>query len=279
MTSTTTAPFSEVCAVSAQGGGRYHGNIDAVWTIGPKLHGGTIVAACAAAGIAELRAQAPELATGMLPTATSTDFLGAPDPGEVEYHVTVRKTGRQVCLADSELHQNGRLLVRTAVTFAHPDDATALYPLPGLTMPVEPPAGAYRYDGTDALSSVVHVSQGCELRLDAATATMLKGQPGEPAFRLWARPLPGDTSPDVAALFALMLTDISPPVPFNLGRFGWAPTVQLTTYLRNRPAPGWLRVLSSTSTVGGKLFDEDHLVVDSTGALIAQSRQLAMLPR
>lgn len=280
MTSTTPVRFRDVCTVTADSPGSYTGIIDPVWTIGPKVHGGTIVAGCAAAALAELRTAAAEVAAGMLPVATSTDFLGAPDPGEVGYHVSIRKTGRQICLADTELRQNGRLLARTAVTFGHLDEAEPVYPLAAPDLPAEPTADAYTYDADSPLAAIVHVSQGCELRLDAASAPLMEGKQGEPAFRLWARPFAGDAeNPDVAALFAIMLTDISPPVPMNLGKIGWAPTVQLTTYLRRRPAPGWLRILSSTHTVGARLFDEDHMVVDSTGALVAQSRQLAMLPR
>jgi hypothetical protein len=65
-------------------------------------------------------------------------------------------------------------------------------------------------------------------------------------------------------------------VVFNLGRIGWAPTVQLTAILRARPAPGWLRVQASTQSVHGRWFDEDHTVVDSAGNLVCQARQLAI---
>jgi hypothetical protein len=64
----------------------------------------------------------------------------------------------------------------------------------------------------------------------------------------------------------------------NLGHFGWSPTVQMTTYLRRVPAPGWLRVIATAREVGERMFDEDHLVIDSTGAVVAQSRQLALIP-
>ena len=77
---------------------------------------------------------------------------------------------------------------------------------------------------------------------------------------------PGDEADlDTAVLFAMMLADICPPVVFNTGRVGWAPTVQLTTYLQRRPEPGWLRVGASARSVGSRFFEEDHLVVDSTG--------------
>ncbi|WP_280497384.1 thioesterase family protein [Nocardia asiatica] len=281
---TTDAPFSQVCALteaqsSTEGTGRYLGVIDDIWTIGPKVHGGTMVAASAAAATNRLRAVDSSL-VGMAPVAASSDFLGAPDPGEVEYEVRVRKIGRQICLADTDLVQDGRVLVRTALTFSRVDDTDSIYAPQHSDMPAEPPADAIGYEPGSAMADIVHVGRGAEIYLDREWARFLDGATGQPRLRLWMRPRPGDEQdPDVAMYFAMMSADMSPPVPMNLGHFGWAPTVQMTTYLRRRPAPGWLRVIATTHEVGRRMFDEDQLVLDSTGAVVAQSRQLALVPQ
>ncbi|WP_083887815.1 thioesterase family protein [Nocardia asiatica] len=281
---TTDAPFSQVCALtearpSTEGTGRYLGVIDDIWTIGPKVHGGTMVAASAAAATNRLRAADPSL-VGMAPVAASSDFLGAPNPGEVEYEVRVRKIGRQICLADTDLVQDGRVLVRTALTFSRLDDTDSIYAPQHSDMPAEPPADAIGYEPGSAMGDIVHVGRGAEIYLDREWARFLDGATGQPQLRLWMRPRPGDEQdPDVAMYFAMMSADMSPPVPMNLGHFGWAPTVQMTTYLRRRPAPGWLRVIATTHEVGRRMFDEDQLVLDSTGAVVAQSRQLALVPQ
>ncbi|MGY1946136.1 thioesterase family protein [Nocardia asiatica] len=281
---TTDAPFSQVCALtearpSTEGTGRYLGVIDDIWTIGPKVHGGTMVAASAAAATNRLRAADPSL-VGMAPVAASSDFLGAPNPGEVEYEVRVRKIGRQICLADTDLVQDGRVLVRTALTFSRLDDTDSIYAPQHSDMPAEPPADAIGYEPGSAMGDIVHVGRGAEIYLDREWARFLDGATGQPQLRLWIRPRPGDEQdPDVAMYFAMMSADMSPPVPMNLGHFGWAPTVQMTTYLRRRPAPGWLRVIATTHEVGRRMFDEDQLVLDSTGAVVAQSRQLALVPQ
>ncbi len=274
------APFAGVCAVVAAGAGRFDGVIDPVWTIGPKVHGGTMQAGCAAAARAALRAEVPA-AAAMQPLAISADFLGAPNPGAVRYRTNVRKTGRQICLVDVELTQDERTYVRASVTLGQLDDAPPVHQLPGLTdLPAEPPAGSGGHAAGSPLAAIVHLAQACDLCLDLDSAPFLSGGRGEPTIRLWTRPRPGDESdPDVAALFAVMATDISTPVVFNIGHIGWTPTVQMTTYLQRRPAPGWLRVLASAKSVGNGAFDEDHLVLDSTGAVVAQSRQLALIPR
>lgn len=279
------APFSRVCALAelpsaTPGTGRYAGHIEPIWTIGPKLHGGTMVAGSAAAATEWLRHTEPERAA-MFPVAGSSDFLGAPDPGAVEYEVRIRKAGRQICLVDVSLIQHGRTLVHTAFTFSHLDDATPAYAADHAgDMPAEPPATALAYDERNPMGKLVHVAQGASVAIDPAWATFLAGEKSEPRLRLWIRPFAGDEQdPDVSAYFAMMAADMSPPVPMNLGHFGWAPTVQLTTYLRRRPAPGWLRVIAVAREVGNRMFDEDQFVIDSTGALVAQSRQLALIPQ
>ncbi|PXX65029.1 acyl-CoA thioesterase [Nocardia tenerifensis] len=280
----TDAPFSRVLELTelpttTSDAGRYLGAIDKTWTIGDKVHGGTMVAATAAAGLKWLRATDPAL-TAMAPIAASSDFLGAPDPGEVEYEVRIRKTGRQICLADASLIQNGRTLVRTALTFGRLDDAEPRYAREHSDMPVEPPADAIGYAPGSPMGRVVHVGQGADLFIDRAWARFLEGETAEPRLRLWMRPRPGDQQDsEVAMLFAMMGADMSPPVPANLGQFGWAPTVQMVTYLRRKPAPGWLRIIATTHEVGARMFDEDQLVLDSTGAVVAQSRQLALIPQ
>ncbi|SON59037.1 hypothetical protein MSIMFI_00519 [Mycobacterium simulans] len=57
-----------------------------------------------------------------------------------------------------------------------------------------------------------------------------------------------------------------------------APTVQLTAFLRAMPVDGWLRVIGTCVEIGHDWFDEDHIVVDQMGRIVAQSRQLALVP-
>jgi hypothetical protein len=105
--------------------------------------------------------------------------------------------------------------------------------------------------------------------------SFLRGEPGQPVIRGWARPRGEPTD----VLFAMLAGDVLPPTVFNLGgERGWAPTVQLTALLRAHPAPGWLRMESRASSVGGGWFDEDVTVLDAAGRLVCQARQLALAP-
>jgi Acyl-CoA thioesterase C-terminal domain len=59
----------------------------------------------------------------------------------------------------------------------------------------------------------------------------------------------------------------------------WTPTVELTAHVRARPAAGWLRCVFTTRFVTGGFLEEDGEVWDETSTLVAQSRQLALIPR
>lgn len=271
----TSHPFTDLITVTAVDAGTFTANIDTRWTIGPKVHGGCMMAVCAAAA----RRSVPDAAE-LAPIALSANYLSAPDPGEVQLSTTIRKRGRQVNLVEVELSQRGRVAVTCTVTLGPLDAKPPRHqvPLAVSNMPVEPPADAVLVTPDHPLGHVVHVAQGCDMRLDAATP-FLTGAEGEPVTRIWLRPFESDEAdPDAAMLFALMAGDITPPVTMNRGHFGWTPTVQLTTYLRRRPAPGWLRVMASSTVVGDSWFEEDHVILDANGQVVVQSRQMAMLP-
>lgn len=78
----------------------------------------------------------------------------------------------------------------------------------------------------------------------------------------------------------LLGLDAFPPTIFNARLpMGWAPTVELTCHIRARPVPGWLRARFTTRFVSGGFLEEDGELWDSQGRLVAQSRQLGLVPR
>lgn len=281
----TDAPFRDFTTLTARGEGSYSASIDPIWTIGPKVHGGSMMALISAAGLRAFIDAAPQEATELdafAPLAISANYLAAPDPGEVTLTTKILKRGKQVSFVDVELSQGGRVAVHGSVTLGVPDSAEPVYgsELSLTALPVTPPADALVLEGDHPMAKIVNVSRGCDIHIDQTSAHFLTGSHGEPEVRMWVRPRDADAADvNVAALFAIMTGDISAPVTMNRGLFGWAPTVQLTTYLRRRPAPGWLRVMARSTVLGSTWFEEDHTVLDSTGAVVVQSRQLAMIPR
>jgi hypothetical protein len=140
-------------------------------------------------------------------------------------------------------------------------------------MAPEPPDDIEPIGPGHPLAGLVHLGEGCDVR--PVLSTMQPRTDGRPpVIQMWARPR--GVAPD--ALFALMCGDLSAPVTFAVDRTGWAPTIQLTAFLRGLPADGWLRIIATCTEIGHDWFDEDHTVVDSLGRLVVQARQLALVP-
>ncbi|MCV7374401.1 thioesterase family protein [Mycolicibacterium arabiense] len=262
---------------------RFDGELNENWTIGPKVHGGVMLALCANAARTALRGGQERSDSGdqhggqgVEPIAVSGSFLWAPDPGPQRVTATIRKRGRRVSLVDVELSQGDRVAVHAVITLAEleTDDAPLLSDNPVIPlMTPEPPPGLDPIGPGHPMADIVHLARGCDIR-PSLTTMQPRSDGGPPVIEYWVRPR--DCAPDV--LFALVCGDVSAPVTFGVNRFGWAPTVQLTAYLRAVPADGWLRVLCTTMQIGHEWFDEDHVVVDAKGHVIVQSRQLAMVP-
>ncbi|MCK0438596.1 thioesterase family protein [Gordonia alkaliphila] len=264
----------------------YRGSVSPAFTIGPKVHGGSLqMMAASAARAALYRLGGPDQPAGTTAIAVASDFLAAPDPAEVTLAVRLLKRGRTVSLAHVDVLQADRVMVSSSVTLGRPDvgdphhsGGTVLDDLP----PV-PTADAVPIDDSP-LGEVMHLAPAMDLALDPHWFPVLRGEQGEPQIRGWTRPKDPAAQPaSMAADFPVLVCDVSPPVVMNLGLFGWAPTVQLTTYLRRVPetgpdGAGWLRFAATSTEVGQGMFAEDHAVVDETGALVAQSRQLALIP-
>ncbi|MFT3901055.1 MAG: thioesterase family protein [Gordonia sp. (in: high G+C Gram-positive bacteria)] len=270
---------------------RLRATIDPVFTIGPKVHGGSaqalIVNAAHAAHLALTGQEGVDLAdvdgAAALPVAATSTYLNAPDPAEVELVARLVKRGRTVSVVDVELSQGGRAMITTTVVIALLDHGEPRHSaaVPLRELPVEPAADALHLAGSP-MEEIMHMHPVVDFALDPATFPAAVGGRGEPTTRGWVRP----TAAAADLPFVTLVCDISPPVVMNLGVFGWAPTVTLATYLRRIPAaapasdggPGWLRFENRSIEVGQGMFESDHTVLDSTGVVVGQSRQLALIP-
>jgi len=285
--------FTDAMKLRPLAEGAYAGELNKTWTIGPKLHGGAMLALCAAAA-------REAHGGGVQPISVSANYLSAPNPGEMRLETLVRKRGRRVSVVDVELVGSDRVgdersreeqktgdersreeqkkAVHAVVTLGEPEHLAppllSSNPVVSLMAP-EPPPDVAPIGPGHPMYGTVNYWQSVDIRPLMSTVPdgpSLDGRP--PVIQIWARPK--NAAPDI--LFALMCGDVSMPVAFAVGRRGWAPTVQLTAYLRGLPADGWLRVLATTTQIGQDWFDEDHLVVDCEGRIIVQTRQLALVP-
>ncbi|MCW2533093.1 MAG: Acyl-CoA thioesterase [Blastococcus sp.] len=213
------------------------------------------------------------------PVALSASYLRAPAAGPATLHVVPGPSGRTLAHSLVTLSDAAGPALTVNVTTASLGDDESVWSEP---MPDVPPVEecfsvAEHRELAPPGVQVPGLSLRVDTRLDIATAGWAFGRPsGEPVLRAWMR-FSDDREPDPLAL--VTFADALPPTSFSMGNLGWAPTVQLQVLVRALPAPGWCLVEATSSEIAGGWVDEDYRIWDSTGRLVAQSRQLARAPR
>ncbi|MGW1493474.1 thioesterase family protein [Streptomyces sp. NBC_00191] len=267
--------FDRDTAVTLRAPGVYDAELSAGWTIIQAVNGGYLLALLG-------RALADALPHPD-PFTVSAHYLSASQPGPAVVRTETVRTGRTLSTGQASLFQydeDGAEVerIRVLATYGDLDDladdvrTTANPPaMPALQDCLGPSDGPAAIPGSSAITERLNI------KLDPATVGWAVGAPsGKGEMRGWFSLADGrDADP-----FSLLLTvDALPPTSFELGLKGWTPTVELTTHIRCRPAPGPLRVSITTRNLAGGFLEEDAEVWDSADRLVAQSRQLAKAPR
>jgi acyl-CoA thioesterase len=254
-------------ATAVRGGPeRWSAEVDPDWTVAGRPNGGYLLALVTRAAL--------EAAGQPHPLAVSAHFLSPADPGPAELEVRRLRGGRSLSTARVTMAQGGQARLEALVTAGRIDPEAApgwrratgpagLAPVEAC-LPARPELpGGLRADLLNHL----------DLRVDPATVGWVAGRPGgRLEMRGWVRFSDGRAADPLALL---QVVDALPPTSFDLGLPGWAPTIQLTVYLRGLPAPGWLACVVTGQLWQGGWFDEEAEVWDSAGNLVAQSRQFA----
>ncbi len=256
--------FDRDIALNAVRMQEYAADLRPGWVVGGGVNGGYLLATLA--GAVRQESAHPD------PFTISAYYLSATRPGRATVTMRRLREGGSTSTYAVDLAQEGQVRISALATYgdlaALPDDVETTATPPDL-----PPRGECRHlsgPGTPPLMGRY------DLLLDPATVGWADGRPGgRPLLQGWWRL--HDREPDALAL--LLAVDAMPPVTFELGRMGWAPTLELTAHVRAVPAPGWLRIRHESRNVAGGMFEEDCEVWDSAGRLVAQSRQLARQPR
>ncbi|GAA2945127.1 thioesterase family protein [Kitasatospora cinereorecta] len=267
--------FDRDTAVTLREEGVYDAELSAGWTIIHAVNGGYL--------LAMLGRALGEALPHSDPFSVSAHYLTASVPGPAVIRTQVVRTGRTLSTGEASLFQyaqDGSEVERIRVLATYGE-------LDGLTDDVrtsaEPPAIPPREhclgpaDGPAPIPGSSAITERLDIRLDPATIGWAIGAPsGKGEMRGWFGLADGR---DADPLSLLLTVDALPPTSFELGLKGWTPTIELTTHIRCRPAPGPLRVSITTRNLAGGFLEEDADVWDSAGRLVAQSRQLARAPR
>jgi hypothetical protein len=254
-------------ATAVRGGPeRWTGEVDPGWTVADRPNGGYLLAMATRAAL--------EAVEQPHPLAVSAHFLSPPALAPAELEVRRLRTGRNLSAARVTMVQEGTARLEALVTAGRIDPDAA----PGWQRADGPTGLAPVEDcvpGQSDLPSGIRVNllDHLDIRVDPATVGWFAGRPaGRLEIRGWVRFHDGRA---VDPLALLQVVDAMPPTSFELGLASWAPTVELTVYLRGIPAPGWLACVLRGQLWRDGWFDEEAEVWDASGRLVAQSRQLA----
>ncbi|EGG47683.1 MULTISPECIES: thioesterase family protein [Streptomyces] len=251
--------------------GVYDIDLSADWTIMGAVNGGYLLAVLGRA-LADTLPHAD-------PFSLSAHYLTASRPGPAVIRAELVRTGRTLSTGQASLFQydeEGREVERIRVLASYgdldalPEDVRTSAEPPAIP-PIEKCFGAE--DSPTPVLGGSGITERLLLKLDPATLGWALGSPsGKGEMRGWFGLADGREADPFSLLLAV---DALPPTAFELGLSGWVPTIELTTHVRARPAPGPLRVSVTTRNLAGGFLEEDAEVWDSADRLVAQSRQLA----
>lgn len=258
--------FDVETAVAQVGDGTWATELSTGWNIGDSANGGYALTPA-------LRA-ARDLGGHPDPISVTTHFL-RPVQGGGRGQVVARlvRTGRSVSVATATLHQaDADRLVVNAV-FGDVDDvdavASTFQPEPPS---IPPPEGCI--DRTELLQGVeLPIAGRVDVRIDPGRA--VAGASPDAVMEGWIR-LADGTPPSTMTL--PLFADAFPPSLFaRFGRVGWVPTIELTVHVRRLPSDGWCQArFECDDLIGGRMIETGTLW-DSTGRVVARSRQLGLL--
>jgi acyl-CoA thioesterase len=209
------------------------------------------------------------------PITLTGHFLRPARHTPVQIDVEPIRAGVSHASAMARLRQDGKEILRTLATFADLDAVTGpthsgsrppALPPPEDCRPIEELAPK-QWDDLPGRLPVLYRS------MDIRVGSPERRENEIARIEGWVRFTDG-RDPDVAAL--PLLADVFPPAVFDVSDASWVPTVELTVHVRARPAPGWIAASFRTKFLCDGYFEEDGELWDSTGRLVALSRQLAV---
>jgi len=270
--------FDEATRVHANGDDTFLARVHDGWDIGGNANGGYLLALVSAAMCK---------ATGRsLPVAISCHYLGPVNDADVVIETRVVKTGKAFATAHATMRHGDRVVVTAIGTCGnalppgarrHVTQEMANLPDFALAVP-RGETGPNANPNPNPNAVMPGLMQNVDVRLHPDDTGFARGAPnGQALVRGWCAFRDGRP---VDALALTLFCDSLPPAMFNVaGPPGWVPTVQLSFYLRGIPDGQPVAAEFLTRQLRDGMFEEDGTMWNASGELVAQSRQLALLPR
>jgi len=251
--------FEQATAVVKTGENSWRGELLPGWRIGQVPNGGYVLA-IAGRALAEALPHSDPLSVHIIYTAPTV-------LGPVDCTVDVLRVGGSTSHAALSMHQQGDL--KAYVTACYSDlgrlqgESWSSVERPVITPVSEVPAtGGHGIELRESVDQ--HYASGGEV--------FRRGDPdGSGCFNGWLK-LRDGSDPDLLSL--LLFADcMAPPVFTVYGALHWVPTLELSVQLRAAPAPGPVQTRFRSRYMTDGIVEEDGEIWDSTGKLVALSRQ------
>ena len=256
--------FESETSITHVGEGVWETRLSANWNIGPNSNGGYAMSPV-------LRALR-ELTGKPDPISVTTHFLRPVQGGSVcRIDASLIRTGRTTATAQGTLSCDGKDRLVVIAAFGDVEAEVGIGPEMGPAAPELPPV--------DDCIARGRLKQGVDLPLLSRIDCVLHPDCVEPGARAvvegWVRFADGA---DASTLSLPCFVDVFPPsLTALVGNTGWVPTIELTTHIRRTPKPGWLRARFECDDLHKGRMIETGALWDSSGALVARSRQIGLL--
>ena len=261
--------FSVASAVESDGPGRWIAAIEPGWDIVGNANGGYLMA-IAARACAEASGR-PD------PVTVTGHFLRPGKPGPVSITTDVVKRGRTFSTVAATMSSAGKPILSFLGSFTElGDDAGGPERVEAEPPDLPPVESCIAVEPTETFPPPF--MGNVDLRLHPDDVPFMGSASDLPRLRGWFRWRDGQALDTIGLLVAV---DAFPPTSFNANLpIAWTPTLELTAHIRACPGPhDWLRCTFTTRFITGGFLEEDGELWDAAGRLVAQSRQLALLPR
>ena len=260
--------------------GAYAGALSDLWTVGAAVNGGAVLSVVGNA-LSDLLGSPDGAEDGGRshpdPLTVSAVYLAPGTDGPCDIRTEVLRRGGRTSVASATLSQDGVDKVRALATYTDLDLWQGEPLLYGEQPAIPAPEDCFGREMAPGGPPPPAFTERLDLRFDPACIGWALGDPSKQGM-LQAQVAFADRR-DWDPISLLLASDVLLPTSTDMGLYGWAPTVELTVHVRAKPAPGYLHVRHATRFMSGGLFEEDAEVWDSAGTLVAQARQLAMVPK
>ncbi|HET8739366.1 MAG TPA: thioesterase family protein [Acidimicrobiia bacterium] len=262
--------FAEASAIKGSPGS-WTAEIQEGWDIFGISNGGYLMAVATRAMEAESGGRRLISATG--------HFLNPTTAGPVAIDVATLKEGRSLSTLRARLSRHDKQLLTVTAVLSDPERPVSSADLTTAEPPdLPPPEDCIPVEPAESAPIPPPLTGKIDLRMAPDDfAAFGEERDGQPISQGWFRLRDGEPMDAHAVVLA---TDSFPPAIFNSKLpLGWTPTIDLNVQVRNPNPTGWLACRFTTHFVTDGMLEEDGVIWDQEGRLVAISRQFALVSR